>query len=113
MSAGFGADLKVETDLSVLVGEMAEIPCSSPTHSEGAPWHDEGEAKWYLMLTHDCTWQKAGYVYPVCNRLGQMILGNADSGVAKVRCLNCLHVTRGGQDALVKVVGKVGGGSSG
>lgn len=112
MSAGFGSDLgiAVETDLSVLVGEMADVPCESPTHSEGGPWHDEGPAKWYLMLMHDCTWNKAGHVYPVCDRLGKMVLANVDSGVGKVRCMNCGFVTREGQDGVVKVIGKVGGG---
>lgn len=99
---------EVSTDLSVLVGEMEALPCTSPSHWEGGPWHDDGEAKWYMMLMHDC-WEKAGYVYPVCDRLATMILRNVGSGVEKVRCMNCGFVTREGQDGVVKVIGKVGG----
>lgn len=99
----------VDVSLATLVGEMEALPCSSPTHWEGEPWHDDGPAAWYLMLMHDCTWEKAGYVYPVCDRLGRMIGSNVNSGVEKVRCMNCGFVTDGGQDAVVKVIGKVGG----
>lgn len=114
MSAGFGSDLGsgVAVDVSVeeLVGEMVEIPCESRSHGEGRPYHDEGPARWYVLLMHDCTWRAKGEIYAACETLALHIGMGGDRPDARGRrCMSCGTVTET-TDELVKVVGRIGGG---
>lgn len=65
---------EVSVEISLLVGELPRIECESKSHTEG--WislgvHDEGGAKFYAQMLHECVDFPKGHIYVVCASLAK------------------------------------------
>lgn len=93
--------------LLIMAGVMEEMPCEGENHGR-VPAHDDGPARWYLQLMHDCSWAPAGTIYAMCDRASKHIA----SFTRRVRCYNCHQTFAHAPTEWVRVIGPIkrGGG---
>lgn len=79
-----------EIDIELLLGDLPDMPCESLTHNDHGLygyWHDDGPAKFYVQISHDCTNRKSGDIYAACATYS-MRIANLKSQ-ASIFCVTC------------------------
>lgn len=93
---------ELDVDIAALVGEMADVPCESPSHASVPDWHDDGPATHYALALHGCV-GPAGTVLPVCGTYAALT-----RNIAAERC-HCAHCGQkfSRADEIVTILGPV------
>lgn len=90
----------IETDISVLVGQMPDIPCEHSQHGKPGAAHDDGPATHYIQsFCNDC------YIEPTVLAACQAFT-NLELQDLNVHCTSCRRITPASQG--LKILGPVG-----